>query len=100
MYGVLNRLRLKSRKQRKARDGETNSPEIMAVVGAVESPAVAAADNAVTDGAPVQQVPELYCTEGAIGIEVLAEPPGAVLEYVQFRRFCKAKSINGTFPTA
>ena len=37
-----------------------------------------------TNAAPPEQGPDLYSTEGSIGMKVVAEPTDAVLEYVQF----------------
>ena len=36
-----------------------------------------------TGATPLAQKPDLYSTKGSIGIEVVAEPTDAVLEYVQ-----------------
>jgi hypothetical protein len=65
---------------------------------ATERTMPAAADGTITsDAASSEQKPDLYSTEGSIGMRVVVDPPGARLEYAQSPSYFNMKFTDEHF---
>jgi hypothetical protein len=73
-------------------------PEIVAATTTTERTVPTVANGTITpDAASLEQKAGPYSTEGSIGMRVVADPPGARLEYVQSRRYSNMKFTDQPF---